>query len=421
VEEDKNMKQEKKLPNRWAIAIAGVVMQICLGTVYAWSVFARPLSNANGWHLTDVTLAFTIVILTLSIAAVVGGYILDSKGPRIVATLSGIFFPIGLLIAAYGAHIGNLIVIYIGYGLVCGIGLGFGYITPIATLVKWFPDKRGLITGLAVLGFGLGSGVMAVIAPGMIEGIGVAMTLLIFGCIFFVAVLVSSQFMKNPPADYVPEGWVRPANAPATAGATLGEAVRSKHFYICWLMLFVNVMAGMAVISQASPMAQDFMPGTIADKAAMAGILMLVFAFFNGIFRLIWAGWSDKIGRLKVFTILFASQAVLFLFLGLAPVDMPGRFPLFVVLISYQYGCLGGGFATMPALAADKFGTKYAGRIYGWMLTAWGLAGVVGPTLYAQIYERTHDYTRALMITGIVFAVALVLPLIASRKKAGAA
>ena len=421
MDQEKNLKREKKLPNRWAIAAAGVIMQTCLGTVYAWSVFARPLADGHGWYLTDVTLAFTIVILSLSIAAVVGGYILDSKGPRIVATMSGIFFPIGLLVAAYGAHIGNLIVIYIGYGLICGIGLGFGYITPIATLVKWFPDKRGLVTGLAVLGFGLGSGIMAVIAPGMIDGIGVPMTLLIFGCIFFVAVLVSAQFMKNPPAGYVPEGWVPPANAPAAEGTTLGQAVRSKHFYICWLMLFVNVMAGMAVISQASPMAQDFMPGTVADTAALAGILMLVFAFFNGIFRLIWAGWSDKIGRLKVFTILFASQAALFLFLGLVPADMPGRFPLFVILISFQYGCLGGGFATMPALAADKFGTKYAGRIYGWMLTAWGVAGVVGPTLYAQIREASDDYTRALLITGIVFVVALILPFLASRKKAAVA
>jgi OFA family oxalate/formate antiporter-like MFS transporter len=247
----------------------------------------------------------------------------------------------------------------------------------------------------------------------MIEGMGVHSTLYIFGAIFFVTVLASAQFMKAPPKDYTPKDWSPPAGTSAAAGSTLGEAVRTKHFYLFWLMLFINVMAGMAVISQASPMAQDFMPDSVADKVALAGILMLVFAFFNGIFRLIWASLSDKIGRINVFFILFASQAVLFVVLGLVPPSLP----LFVLLISYQYGCLGGGFATMPALAADTFGTKYSGRIYGWMLTAWGAAGVVGPTLYAQIYQLSGNYTQALLITGIVFTVALILPFLASRKK----
>jgi OFA family oxalate/formate antiporter-like MFS transporter len=388
-------------------------MQLCLGTVYAWSKFAIPLSDEHGWLLSDVTLAFTIVILTLSFSAVLGGYILDSKGPRLVATISGVLFPSGLILAAYGAQIGSLITIYIGYGLICGIGLGFGYITPIATLVKWFPDKRGLITGLAVMGFGLGSGIMALIAPSMIDGMGVSGTLYAFGAVFFVIVLVSAQFMKAPPADYTPEGWVRPVNAPDVDGTTLREAVRTKYFYLFWLMLFINVMAGMAVISQASPMAQYFMTDSVYDKAALAGILMLIFAFFNGVGRLFWAGLSDKIGRIKVFFILFASQAVLFIVLGLVPPSLP----LFVILICYQYGCLGGGFATMPALAADKFGTKYSGRIYGWMLTAWGIAGVAGPTLYAQIYQGLGSYRQALLITGIIFVVALILPFLARRGK----
>lgn len=409
--------QKMTTSNRWAIAIAGIVMQLCLGTVYAWSVYNRPLVAEHGWEMGQVTMVFTIVIVCLSAFAVVGGYILDSKGPRLVATLSGIFFPVGLFIAAYGASAGNLYVIYLGYGLISGIGLGFGYITPIATLVKWFPDKRGLITGLAVMGFGLGSGFMSILVPQMLgAGMSVSTIFIVFGCVFLVLVLVSAQFMKVPPPGYKPEGWEPPAGAPAAAGgSTLGEAVRDKGFYICWLMLGINIMAGMAVISVAANMAQNFMPDTIADKATLAGILILVFAISNGIFRPVWASLSDKIGRAQVFLILFASQAALFLILGFAPQNLI----LFVILITYQYSCLGGGFATMPAMAADKFGTKFAGRIYGWMLTAWGVAGIIGPQIYRSLSAPAvdgefpaHAFKTPLIVTGVILAVAVILPII---------
>ena len=407
---------EKKFPNRWTIAMAGIVMQLCLGTVYAWSVFVRPLMDSHGWTRTDVTLPFTIVIVVLSFAAAAGGYILDSKGPRLVATIGGIFFGTGVLVAGYGDQISSLSVIYFGYGILCGIGLGFGYITPIATLVKWFPDKRGLITGLAVMGFGLGSGAMAWLAPGMIVNMGVAKTLYVFGVVFFVAVVAAAQFMVAPPAGYVPEGWTPPAGAPAAAaGMTLGEAVRTKYYYLFWLMLFVNITAGMAVISQASPMAQALMGDSVADKAKLAGTLMLLFAIFNGIGRLFWASISDKIGRRTVFFILFGSQAIVFFVLFTST-----SLVVFIILACYIYACLGGGFATMPAYAADTFGTKYVGRIYGWMLTAWGAAGVVGPMVYAQIFQASGNYSQALLYTAIMFAVALIIPVLAAPKKLAA-
>lgn len=409
---------EKKLPNRWVIAIAGIVMQACLGTVYAWSVFARPLAASHGWAIPDITMAFTIVIMVLSLASAVGGYILDAKGPRIVATIGGIFFGLGILVAGYGDQIGSLTVIYLGYGFICGIGLGFGYITPIATLVKWFPDKRGLITGLAVMGFGLGSGLMSALAPGMIVKMGVGMTLYVFGGIFLVAVVGAAQYMIAPPADYVPAGWTPPAGKPtgAAAGATLGEAVRSKYFYLFWGMLFINVTAGMAVISQASPMAQGFMTDSVADKAKLAGTLMLLFAIFNGIGRLFWASISDKIGRRQVFIVMFITQAIAFYVLSAT-----ASLTVFIILACYIYACLGGGFATMPAYAADTFGTKYVGRIYGWMLTAWGVAGIVGPMVYAQLYQSSGNYNRALFLTAIMFAVALIIPALSAPPKVKAA
>jgi OFA family oxalate/formate antiporter-like MFS transporter len=280
------------------------------------------------------------------------------------------------------------------------------------------------------MGFGLGSGAMAALAAaGMITNLGISTTIYIFGAVFLVALVVAAQFMVAPPAGYVPEGWTPPAGAPAAAaGLTLGEAVRTKYYYLFWLMLFVNIAAGMAVISQVSPMSQSFMDDTFADKAKTAGTFMLLFALFNGIGRLFWASLSDKIGRRTVFFILFGSQAVVFYVLSITP-----PFWVFIILACYVYACLGGGFATMPAYAADTFGTKYVGRIYGWMLTAWGAAGIVGPLVYASIYkaaiaaeEAAHSvtatglYSQAFLFTAIMFAVALIIPALAAPKKLAA-
>lgn len=407
----------KKYPNRWLIALAGIVMQICLGTVYGWSVFTKPLMAAHNWSNSDVTLTFTIAIGCLAISSAIGGYILDTKGARIVATMGGVLFGIGTLITGFGDQIGSLGVIYLGYGLVCGLGLGFGYITPIATLVKWFPDKRGLITGLAVMGFGLGSLLLTLLSPGMIASMGTAMTFYIFGGIFLVAVTAAAQLMIEPPAGYVPEGWIPPVGSKASAGMTLGEAIHSKYFYLLWAMLFLNITAGIALISQASPMAQDLMPSTMsaAEKAKQAGAILGIFAIINGIGRLFWASASDKIGRRTVFFILFGTQAVAFYFLSSV-----GDMLMFTIVCSYIYACYGGGFATMPAYAADVFGTKYVGRIYGWMLTAWGAAGIMGPMLFASIRQSSGNYSQALVITSIALAVALILPALAAPPKTNA-
>lgn len=406
---------EKNCPNRWLIALAGIVMQVCLGTVYGWSVFTKPLMAAHGWSNADVTLTFTIAIGCLAISSAIGGYILDTKGARIVATLGGVLFGLGTLITGYGDQIGSLTVIYLGYGLICGLGLGFGYITPIATLVKWFPDKRGLITGLAVMGFGLGSLMLTVLSPGMIASMGTAMTFYIFGAFFLVAVTAAAQLMIEPPPGYVPAGWIAPTGKAASAGMTLGEAVSSKYFYLLWAMLFINITAGIALISQASPMAQELMPGgmSAAEKAQQAGVILGIFAIVNGIGRLFWASASDKIGRRTVFLILFATQAVAFYFLS-----GTSNMTMFVIICSYIYACYGGGFATMPAYAADIFGTKYVGRIYGWMLTAWGAAGIMGPMLFAQIRQSSGNYSEALSITAVGLAIALVLPILAAPQKA---
>lgn len=405
---------DNNYPNRWLIALAGIVMQLCLGTVYGWSVFTKPLMAAHGWSNPQVTLAFTICIGSLGLASALGGYILDTKGARCVATAGGILFGIGILLTGLGDKMASLPTIYLAYGLVAGLGLGFGYITPIATLVKWFPDKRGLITGLSVMGFGVGALLMTVFSPSLIASFGTTATFYIFGIIFLIAVCASAQMMIEPPAGYSPPGWTPGAKGAATAGMTLGEAVKSKYFYLLWAMLFVNVTAGMAIISQASPMAQELMSAgmSAAEKAAKAGLILGIFSIFNGIGRLFWASLSDKIGRRTVFTILFASQAVVFYLLATTT-----SITMFIIYCCYIYLCLGGGFATMPAYAADIYGTTFVGRIYGWKLTAWSAAGVVGPMLFAQIRQSSGNYQQALFITAVALAVALILPILAAPPK----
>jgi len=405
----------EKNTNRWLVALGGVLMQLCLGTVYGWSVFTLPLMQAHGWTRSQVTLTFTIAIACLGIAAVTGGYILDKKGARNVAITGGILFGIGMLGTGYGNNVGSLTLIYLCYGLLGGLGVGFGYITPIATLVKWFPDKRGVITGIAVMGFGFGALIISICAPLMISSIGISNTFYVFGLIFLAGIVGGAWVLVEPPAGWAPAGWTpKVGGSSQVVGMTLNEAAGTKYFYLLWAMLFFNITAGIAIISQASPMAQELMGAGMSavDKAKQAGVILGIFALVNGLGRLLWASLSDKIGRRTVFMLLFSTQAMAFFLLsGL------NNLVLFTVLVSYIYACYGGGFATMPAYAADIFGTKYVGRIYGWIITAWSAAGIVGPMLFAKLREVTGNYSSALLYTAIVLAVVLILPMLATPQK----
>lgn len=397
--------------NRWLVALGGVLIQICLGTVYGWSVFTLPLMHAHNWTRSEVTMAFTICIGCLGIASAIGGYILDTRGARIVAITGGILFSIGTFLTGLADTIGSISLLYISYGLIGGLGIGFGYITPIATLVKWFPDKRGLITGVAVMGFGVGSLIMTYFAPIMIAAIGSSNTLFLFGGFFLICLLWGGSRMVEPPVGWIPPGYLPKEATKSTSGLTLGEAISSKYFYLLWLMLFVNVAAGIALISQASPMVQELLPANLAvdEKAKQAGAILGVFAILNGIGRLGWASISDKIGRRTVFLILFISQAVVFYYISISESLL-----VFIIACSYIYACYGGGFATMPAYAADIFGTKYVGRIYGWMLTAWSVAGVVGPMLFSSIRESAGNYSQAMFIASTALLIATILPILAA-------
>jgi len=364
---------EKK---RWWIAAAAVVIQLCLGTVYAWSVFKNPLMAKHGWGTAEndfqIQVTFMILMLVLGCAAAFGGTLVDKKGPRFVATIGGILFGIGTLVAGLADQVGNVWLLYLGFGLIGGLGNGFGYVTPIATLIRWFPDKRGLVTGLAVMGFGAGAFFMGKIAPPMIAGFrveeagtvvssGVANTFYIWGAIFLVLVVAAAQLFKNPPKGWLPAGFTpKKATVSAADSFKFGEAVKTPQWWMLWAMLCLNVSAGLGLISQHSPLAQAAYKGTFptealtaAALAAAGGAVVAYAAIFNGLGRLFWAKISDNIGRKAVFIVMFASQAVLYLLVALGYV---GNYWLFMVVSCYLLACYGGGFATMPAFAADAFG-----------------------------------------------------------------
>lgn len=387
--------------NRWIIAIAGIVMQVALGAVYAWSVFRTPLVTGFHWSISEVTLAFTICIFTVGWAAFVGGLWLRRSGPRQIGIVGGTLYGLGVFLASFSGH--GLWVLYLTYGIIGGAGIGLGYIVPIATLVKWFPDRRGFITGLAVGGFGAGALVTAPVASHLIRTIGVLHTFSALGIAYFILVTGSSLVMVNPPAGYSPAGWspTAAASAKSATNYSLVGALRTWQWYGLWAMLFLNVVAGISIISQAAPMTREITGSSVAAAAAMVGIISIG----NSAGRFLWAWLSDLIGRRAVFACMFLLQAALFAWMP--HVASYGLFTLlcFVVLL-----CYGGGFGTMPAFCADYFGPRDVGSIYGLMLTAWGFGSAFGPSLIAGVRQSTGHYAEALYIIGGIMLLSAVLP-----------
>jgi len=424
------MSNENLEGKRWWIAVAAIVMQLCLGTVYAWSVFKKPLMNTHGWGETQTQLTFMILMLVIGLAAAFGGTLVDKKGPRFVASIGGILFGLGTIIAGIGDQIGNIYVLYLGFGVVAALGNGFGYVTPIATLIRWFPDKRGLVTGLAVMGFGAGAFFMGQIAPGMIlkfkvidaAGVvtssGVANTFYIWGAIFLVLVTGAAQLYKNPPQGWLPAGFT-PAKSSVSAADSyqFGEAVKKPQWWMLWAMLFLNVSAGLGLISQLSPISQElYRPlvdasvtgeDLVKALAAAGGMVVAITAIFNGLGRLFWASLSDKIGRRGVFMTMFLTQVVFYVLVAMGIIS---NYYLFMVVGCYLLACYGGGFATMPAFAADSFGPGYIGKVYGFMLTAWSAAGLVGPFVFAAFKNQALYIAAALLAAGFVIALIYKAP-----------
>jgi len=400
------------MKNRWGMAAAGFFMQVALGAVYAWSVFRIPLTKKFGWSVTDVTLTFTICIFVLGVSAFFGGLWLNKKGPRVVALTAGFLYGLGVFLASYTSSLHWL---YLTYGVIGGIGLGFGYIVPVAVLVKWFPDKRGLITGIAVSGFGAGALVTAPVASHFIQSVGVLRTFAYLGIAYFVVVMITGSFMQNPPEGYQPEGWTPSATQKAQRSIKdyrLGEALATWQWWALWLILFLNVTAGISLISQESPMFQKISAVTAAEAAGMVGIVSIG----NAAGRIFWAWVSDGITRRWTFVAMFLLQCVLFWTLPSLANYQIMTVVSFVILM-----CYGGGFGTMPAFAADYFGSRNVGPIYGLMATAWSVASAFGPLLLAHTLKSTGNYTSGLHMIAVVMIVSVILPILVRPPKSSAA
>jgi OFA family oxalate/formate antiporter-like MFS transporter len=392
-------------PNRWVVAVMGTVLQLCLGTVYAWSYFQSLLVKSYRWSYTDTAWAFSLVILSLGIAAAWAGVNLPKIGPRKLAMTGGLLFSLSYLLGGLALHLGSIPLFYLGYSIVGGIGIGFGYVTPVSTVAKWFPDKRGLVTGVVVMGFGVGAFVMSkVLAPvllGSTKG-DLVPVFVSLGVLFGVVLLPVSWFLQNPPLEHAV---ARAAGSAAAADAEpTREYLLSGQFFIMWIVFFFNIAAGISVISFQSSLLQEIWglsdPGLEpALLASYGATLIAVSSLFNGLGRLLWGMISDRIGRVETFRLMLATQMIVF------GVLMTERNPwIFSALVCYILLCFGGGFGTMPSFVMDVFGSKKMSVMYGAMLTAWAAAGVAGPLLVASMKDNYPD--RAVIycfLIGVLF------------------
>ena len=393
-----------RIRNRWTIAFAGVVIQVALGAVNAWSVFRGPLVKQFGWTISEVTFTFTISVFVLGIAAFFGGLWLNRSGPRVVALVGGVLYGVGVFLASFSAD--KLWWLYLSYGLIGGIGLGFGYIVPVTVLVKWFPDHRGLITGIAVGGFGAGALVTAPVATELIQNVGVLSTFAYLGIAYLFVTVVAGLFMQNPPEGWKPEGWTTTTSQTsqrAVRDYTLGEALKTWQWYALWLLLFLNTFAGISIIAEEAPFFQEL----VGVKAVVAASMVGIASIGNAVGRVFWAWVSDVITRRATFFVMFVIQVLLFWFLPTVTAIWLMTLLTFVVLM-----CYGGGFGTMPAFAADYFGSENVGPIYGLMLTAWGCASIFGPLLIAHLRQTTGSYRGALHIIAGVMAISAIVSIL---------
>jgi MFS transporter, OFA family, oxalate/formate antiporter len=391
---------------RWWIVVAAVLVQLSIGAVYAWSVFNKPLQAEFGWSKSEAVLPFEFAIGTIFIGSLIGGRIQDRRGPRTVALAGVVLYAVGTMLASLVSSGGELWLLVVTYGVLGGIGLGAAYITPIAMLSKWFPDRRGLITGIAVAGFGFGAVITAPVAKALLNHTDDKTSVFLpLGIAYLIAGVIGALFFRNPPEGYQVPGFVAASTGRAVAGTrvyTLPEALRTKQWYMLTAILTLNVTCGIGFISQASDAAQSVAGVSAGTAATMVGVLGL----FNGGGRIFWAWLSDRTGRMIAFLGMLALQLVCFAILPWA-----SAFALFAVLAALIYLAYGGGFGTMPATAADYFGTPNAGAIYGAMIVAWSIGGVVGPLLTAALYDADNQsYTLPFLVLAAIALVSLVLP-----------
>lgn len=396
--------------NRWWIAVAGVFLQMALGAAYAWSVFRIPLSKEFGWTISQVTSTFLISWFFLGCAAFVGGLWMKRRHPRVVAMTAGVLWGGGVFLASFSAH--KLWWLYLTYGVIGGTGLGMGYVVPIAVLVKWFPDRRGFITGLAVAGFGGGSLFSAPAAGWLIRNVGLMPTFAYLGTAYGLVAIAAGYFMQNPPEGWKPEGWAPTASQMSQRSDrdyALGEALGTWQWWAICLLMSVNTMSGLSIISQASPILQEMGKATAETAAVLVGVL----AIFNGVGRIFWSWISDLTSRKIAFFLMYLVEVVLFW-----TYHSIGSLPLLTAATFVVAMCYGGAYGITPAFAADYFGPRHVGSIFGLMMLPWAFAAAAGPYVFAYLRQANGNYTVALYIIAGTMTAALLLPIVITPPRA---
>ncbi len=386
--------------NRWLVPPAALSIHLAIGQAYAFSVFNLPLTKLIGitqsapedWKLTTIGWIFSIAIVFLGLSAAFLGAWLEKVGPRKAMFLSAVFFSGGLIVASLGVNLHQIALIYLGYGVLGGIGLGIGYISPVKTLMNWFPDRPGMATGMAIMGFGGGAMVGAPLAVLLMDhyktatSAGVSETFLTMGIIYFLFMMFGVFTVRVIPTGWKPVGYEPPKVAQklvTTSNVSASDAIKTPQFWLLWAVLFLNVTAGIGVLGQASAMIQEMFVGKVT--AAAAGGFVGLLSIFNMGGRFIWSSLSDFLGRKKTYAIYFSLGAALY---GFIPsTGNMGNLALFVAGYAVILSMYGGGFATIPAYLRDLFGTQQVGAIHGRLLTAWSAAGVAGPALVNYIRE----------------------------------
>ena len=415
--------------NRWLVPPAALAIHLCIGQAYAFSVFKLPLTKALGitqsadgdWTQKQLAWAFTIAIVFLGLSAAVFGKWLERAGPRKSGLVAALCWSAGFFISALAVQLHNIWLLYLGYGVIGGCGLGIGYITPVSTLIKWFPDRRGLATGMAIMGFGGGAMIASPLSQILMDhfksatSVGVIPTFCVMGALYGVAMLAGAFGFRVPADTWRPAGWTAPTSA--TTLITKGQvhvsmAVKTPQFYLLWAVLFLNVTAGIGILEQAAPMIQEMFEGKVAPAAA-AGFVGLL-SLFNMGGRFFWSSLSDRIGRKATYAAFFTLGPLLYFLIPIT--GRMGSVTLFVAAAALIITMYGGGFATIPAYLADLFGSQFVGAIHGRLLTAWSAAGVAGPVLVnyirqaridagvpkAEAYELTMHLMAALLLVGLV-------------------
>ncbi len=417
--------------NRWRVPPAALAIHLCIGQAYAFSVFSLPLSKAIGlttaapddWKVSTIGWVFSTAIVFLGLSAAMFGAWLERVGPRAAMFVSALCFTSGLALGAAGIATHQFWLLILGYGVIGGIGLGIGYISPVSTLIKWFPDRPGMATGLAIMGFGGGAIIASPLSVRLMahfrsaESNGIAATFLTLSLLYLLVMMFGVFTVRVPAADWTPSADIRKrteATERAGIGMTVSEAVRTPQFWLLWTMLCVNVTAGIGVLGQASAMIQEMFPGRVTVNDAARFVVLLSLA--NLIGRFIWSSLSDVIGRRSTYAIFFALGAAFYA--SIPTIGRSGSVAAFIAAYAAILSMYGGGFATIPAYLRDKFGTLQVGAIHGRLLTAWSTAGVLGPVLVNYIREYQIDRgvakAEAYSVTMYLMAALLIVGLAAN-------